>query len=1363
MAEEPDFEQLLPDVFFPPDDPKITTTTTSSKKPRSPIPKPPPKKKKKKTTNNNGSPPRQPSPVNRNLVITNSNTASVRLPSTPPQSPSVRTVTLDPNTPWEGVWSYLTSTGWSEKFHWTSPHSAATPYYLAPNGVDRSSGGKFGLDWTDDLIDVKRFATNALGWNLSNDVPITKPFNAINSGMLPPINSDNDSARNEADTTGESSLNIDTPFTSLSGLSAKRRFMKATYNDNVLDENQASSSDSDPDPDPQPNSKVHASPMLSPRHLSFQKGSKKTSSSTSLLEDTEEEVVEPDSLISTYFVKYLTKLSNEKQVVCWEDRAKDRHPIYDYKLVKSAAKRMHKESKKRKRLEKESKTSGSRKELMDDSDDDLIGLGASEYYQRYKKIDIATGNIFKTGWRHKFHKDERFIPESLKYALIERMKIIRGRDLTKYVYKKSEREYRKDDSRREKAEKEKNERIKNCQDQPYQGIMQTDGLPVKTFSKETNYLPMVKLTTVNNIDGTKYDFKLFTAESSIPNSGNGAFITLEKVWKIKDSNFVYISSATDKKKEKPKSYLAKGFEDYLVEVVLNPPPDQLGLPPSPPEEDIEYVEDPRGTFCSDTLGNGCVDLGRYAPFTRNSRKPIHIFSVKDFLFDSTPSEWVFDARSKIRVEGAAEETQKLDITDDWTGDPAWEACKEIAMYVNEVGHAKNRVKTVLADDISSTLVGYRFCWTSSIFGEFKVGQTKELLTNYGPAYEIIREIKGYSKKDMEKKGNNIQPTISLWRTISRQVEKLNTQFSDLNTFNYNDIVSLISFTYFRVFTPLTMICAIDSIKFSAASSVGSRLRSALESDRISRASAVQYSALFKISWIADVVMRKLKKVVERECLIQEQKSKVTVSNTNTSSSTNTNTNKNINKKREVKLTDEESVALMDWKGVAMFCVGESVVVKGYEEAIVNTKDGAAILAETDPDGRRQSYSLCQIAKVNVDRVAKAVTYDLQCSAKFADGARAEGDLKGVLEEHLCRVTWNTETSLLPPSEPYNPFSERIPSICSVDSLNKALKEMKSYISRWSGDEANEHLMQVEVGKGEGLSLKNVVERNVCNELCFELRKSIPCMFSRSLWCEASFDLQRRLTKMFCDLKLNWLGYSFEEMSEKMPKNSKKKLLKMTLNAAADCRTVVKDAIESNSNYEEGDGGGAGGHEELAALVLKGVMKKSVPDLRTEFLDGKGKAKWKALNKLNPNLTDHIDMKYLTMDPISNVVLKECGQDEDVSAYKVGDTVPFLYVKPSVNIKGVDLIPVAVERSKLYEMDEEYFICMQIYPVVEAFCGLIKFDVLEEEEMLGSDSGDSDDTAEKELNLVKSKVKEILGMKGSRPIVKRVGLLATTVK
>ena len=109
--------------------------------------------------------------------------------------------------------------------------------------------------------------------------------------------------------------------------------MKATYNDNVLDENQASSSDSDPDPDPQPNSKAHASPILSPRHhLSSQKGSIKASSSTSLLEDTKVEVVEPNSLISTYFVKYLTKLSNEKQVVCWEDRAKDRHPIYDYKL-----------------------------------------------------------------------------------------------------------------------------------------------------------------------------------------------------------------------------------------------------------------------------------------------------------------------------------------------------------------------------------------------------------------------------------------------------------------------------------------------------------------------------------------------------------------------------------------------------------------------------------------------------------------------------------------------------------------------------------------------------------------------------------------------------------------------------------------------------------------------------------------------------------------------------------------------------------------------------------------------------------------------------------------------------------------------
>lgn len=69
------------------------------------------------------------------------------------------------------------------------------------------------------------------------------------------------------------------------------------------------------------------------------------------------------------------------------------------------------------------------------------------------------------------------------------------------------------------------------------------------------------------------------------------------------------------------------------------------------------------------------------------------------------------------------------------------------------------------------------------------------------------------------------------------------------------------------------------------------------------------------------------------------------------------------------------------------------------------------------------------------------------------------------------------------------------------------------------------------------------------------------------------------------------------------------------------------------------------------------------------------------------------MKYLTMDPNSNAVLKARGGDDTVSSYKVGNSVAFLWVKPSVNIKGVDVIPVTADSCKFYEIDTDYYIQM----------------------------------------------------------------------
>jgi len=46
-------------------------------------------------------------------------------------------------------------------------------------------------------------------------------------------------------------------------------------------------------------------------------------------------------------------------------------------------------------------------------------------------------------------------------------------------------------------------------------------------------------------------------------------------------------------------------------------------------------------------------------------------------------------------------------------------------------------------------------------GAFRVGETKEMLTDYVEDYESIRDVKGYSKKDLERKAKKSpKPTSS---------------------------------------------------------------------------------------------------------------------------------------------------------------------------------------------------------------------------------------------------------------------------------------------------------------------------------------------------------------------------------------------------------------------------------------------------------------------------------------------------------------------------------------------------------------------------------------------------------------------------
>mmetsp|Transcript_3669 Transcript_3669/g.4225 ORF Transcript_3669/g.4225 Transcript_3669/m.4225 type:complete len:198 (+) Transcript_3669:232-825(+) len=82
----------------------------------------------------------------------------------------------------------------------------------------------------------------------------------------------------------------------------------------------------------------------------------------------------------------------------------------------------------------------------------------------------------------------------------------------------------------------------------------------------------------------------------------------------------------------------------------------------------------------------------------------------------------------------------LDITDDATGETHTQATENIPMYVNEVGHNKNLKESVVPIE-GEDEISYRLCLEEPI----SVGETIELLVNYGDMYEDTRERHGYGK------------------------------------------------------------------------------------------------------------------------------------------------------------------------------------------------------------------------------------------------------------------------------------------------------------------------------------------------------------------------------------------------------------------------------------------------------------------------------------------------------------------------------------------------------------------------------------------------------------------------------------------
>lgn len=92
------------------------------------------------------------------------------------------------------------------------------------------------------------------------------------------------------------------------------------------------------------------------------------------------------------------------------------------------------------------------------------------------------------------------------------------------------------------------------------------------------------------------------------------------------------------------------------------------------------------------------------------------------------------------------------------------------------------------------------------------------------------------------------------------MKKLTDQHANYKTLVFDDVVNLVTFLYYRIFTPLTLIAAIDRIHFDEAE-LWSRLNEALEKGKIKVASSAQYGALFKMSWVCDEILKRLDKLV----------------------------------------------------------------------------------------------------------------------------------------------------------------------------------------------------------------------------------------------------------------------------------------------------------------------------------------------------------------------------------------------------------------------------------------------------------------------------------------------------------------------
>jgi hypothetical protein len=149
------------------------------------------------------------------------------------------------------------------------------------------------------------------------------------------------------------------------------------------------------------------------------------------------------------------------------------------------------------------------------------------------------------------------------------------------------------------------------------------------------------------------------------------------------------------------------------------------------------LEDPRQQNFTLEAGN-LIDLGIYGPLRIEDSKPHHIEKVKNYLHEWICESYLFDS-------GRSFDSVVFDITDDATGKPHAKAKRSMLTYINETDGKVT--PSILAERDPCGAIHYYLGHGGKDQGPLRLhlGESVELLIDYGPLYERVRVRNNYSR------------------------------------------------------------------------------------------------------------------------------------------------------------------------------------------------------------------------------------------------------------------------------------------------------------------------------------------------------------------------------------------------------------------------------------------------------------------------------------------------------------------------------------------------------------------------------------------------------------------------------------------